>query len=214
MKPLNQSVVIGMSLCLAPVWTNASVLWVPVSGGSYEWQTTANWVGGVVPGVNDQADLRKTGMTGDQTIHLATPVTVNAFYPGASDETPYSQIFTGAAITAYPTFRVMGGNATLENSLFLNGGSHYLGYVRPVASLTLRKTGLLSTTNAAILNVGYKDASYGGAGSLFIEDDAILRMRGTTNAWTGGLFVGMWNGGTASSATSSSGSSRRRPASS
>jgi len=156
--------------------------WLPAAGGSYEWQNTANWAGGVVAGTvaSDQAQMRTTGQTSDQTIHLGSPVNLDSFYPGSLDLSPYAQIFTGEALTPSTNFRIMGGNAVFENTVNVSGGNHYVGYVYK-AGLTLRESGILSFTNGASLSVGHRfHASYpGGPGSLFIDDQATFRMRGS-----------------------------------
>ncbi|HNX33859.1 MAG TPA: hypothetical protein PKM57_04480 [Kiritimatiellia bacterium] len=167
--------------------------WLPSAGGSYEWTNTAYWSGGALPGAADQAQMRTTGQTGgDQTIHLANPASVQTFYPGSMDVSPYAQVFTGSSVSPLQFFRVMGGNAVFENTVNLSGNVGYIGYVYK-AGVTLRKQGLLSLTNGASLYVGHRfSASYpGGPASLFIEDDAAVRLRGTSNAWAGAFTVGV-----------------------
>ena len=184
---------IGVAACFLAETHAADRTWLPTAGGSYEWQSAANWQGGLLPGANDQAQMRTTGQAGDQTIHLANPVSLSSFFPGASDDSPFSQTFTGAAITPNPLFRVMGGHAIIENTVSLNGGTHALGLVK-AGTLTVRDGGLLYSTNCANLNVGYRNTAttyFGGAGSLLVENNGTVRMRGSTNSWTGGLFIGV-----------------------
>lgn len=184
---------VGLTASLLTVTHAADRTWLPTAGGSYEWQNAANWSGGILPGAGDQAQMRTVGQTGDQTIHVANPVSLFSFFPGASDGSLFSQTFTGAALSPSSSFRVMGGHAIIENTVSLNGGTHSLGLVK-AGTLTLRDAGLLYSTNCAALNVGHRNTAttyFGGAGALFVENGGTVRMRGTTNSWTGGIFVGV-----------------------
>ena len=184
---------VGLTVSVFTLTHAADRQWLPTEGGSYEWQNTANWQGGILPGAGDQAQLRITGQIGDQYIHLASPVTVYSFFPGALDHSLFNQIFSGASISPTTNFRVMGGRVILENNVLLDGGMHHVGLVNG-ASLTLRNAGCLLSTNCAEVRIGSRNTSttyFGGAGALYVEEGGRIQMRGSPSNWTGGLFIGL-----------------------
>jgi hypothetical protein len=182
-----------MGACVLPVAPAMAQTWVPAAGGSFEWQNAANWTPSL-PTSSSTVEMRTAGQTGDQIIRLAEPVRLVAFYPGSRDSSRYSQTLTGESVTCSGSFRVMGGHVILENSLLLTGQGifHNLGQVRP-GKLTLRGNSRLWVTNG-ILSVGFKQSAYeGGAGSLCVEDGAVLHSVGTIN----GVYLGRLDSGTA-----------------
>ena len=44
-------------------------------------------------------DMRTTGQTGDQIWNVQTPLSIQNFWPGQTDDVPYWQIYRGASIT-------------------------------------------------------------------------------------------------------------------
>ena len=66
-------------------------------------------------------DNRTTGQTGDQTYTVVNPISINNFWPGQNDDSPYWQIYKGAAITAGGNCRVMKGNVVFENAVKWTG---------------------------------------------------------------------------------------------
>ncbi len=182
-----------LSASLAGVLARAADrAWVPTAGGAYAWNDIANWGNGLLPNSSDQAQMRTTGQTGDQSIHLANAVAVFSFFPGSTDNSMFSQIFSGASISPNTNFRVMGGRAILENSVRLDGGVHHVGLVQS-ATLTVRNSGCLISTNCAELRVGSRNTSttyFGGAGALYVEEGGLVQMRGKINSWSGGLLIG------------------------
>lgn len=118
-------------------------------------------------------DMRTTGQTGDQTYTVESPISMNNFWPGQSDDSPYWQIYTGESITAGGNCRVMKGNVVFENAVKWTGSDNHIGLTGP-AKLILRNGGSLTTTTEH-LRVGQLHNSYPtSTGALFLEEPSAL----------------------------------------
>jgi len=58
--------------------------WVPTAGGSYDWNSTANWTPATVPNGVGAFAFMNTNITGNQTVNLNTPVTLGELVVGDS----------------------------------------------------------------------------------------------------------------------------------
>ena len=118
-------------------------------------------------------DNRTTGQTGDQTYTVASPISMNNFWPGQSDVVPYWQIYKGAAITAGGNCRVMKGNVVFENAVKWTGTENHIGLTGP-AKLVLRNGGSLTTTTEH-LRIGQLHNDYPtSTATLFMEEPSML----------------------------------------
>ena len=147
-----------------------AVNWLPTAGGEYTFTDSANWSGSYTT----TADLRVSGLTGDQTIHIPSPLSIGQFYPGAGDNTPYWQIFTGSSLTPSSNFRLMGGNVAFENEVTVRM-DNWIGYIRPTR-LLLRNGGKLTVMNANLIVSYPYSASLAGDTSIFLEEGGTLHL--------------------------------------
>ena len=161
----NNKIVQGKNLaslalaCLATGTAFAAA--VPNEGGEYTYSTSYG------------SDMRTKGQTGDQIWNIASPVTINDFYPGQQDVVSYWQIYTGAAITATGCDRVMRGNVVFENAVTWTGIDGYIGFVGPT-KLVLRNGGaLLAKTHPICIGKSYNNGTTGYA-TVFMEEPSCL----------------------------------------
>ena len=118
-------------------------------------------------------DNRTTGQTGDQTYTVVNPISINNFWPGQNDDSPYWQIYKGAAITAGGNCRVMKGNVVFENAVKWAGTENHIGLIGPT-KLVLRNGGSLMTTTEH-LRIGQLHNSYPtSTATLFMEEPSML----------------------------------------
>ena len=162
----NNKIVQGKNLaslalaCLATGTAFAAA--VPNEGGEYTYSTSYG------------SDMRTTGQTGDQIWNIASPVTINNFYPGQQDVVSYWQIYTGAAITATGYDRVMRGNVVFENAVKWTGYENYIGFLGPT-KLLLRDGGSLTVTQQPLRIGQYRNSSApNGHGTLLMEEPSFL----------------------------------------
>ena len=129
--------------------------------------------GGEYTYTGSPTDNRTTGQTGDQTYTVVNPITINNFWPGQNDDSPYWQIYKGAAITAGGNCRVMQGNVVFENAVKWTGTDNYIGLTGPT-KLVLRNGSSLTTTTEH-LRVGQLHNSYPtSTATLFMEEPSML----------------------------------------
>ena len=126
-------------------------------------------------------DNRTTGQTGDQIWNVSSPLTLDRFWPGQTDDVDYWQIYRGAMITASGDNRVMKGNVVFENAVKWTGLNHYIGLTGPT-KLVLRNGGSLTTTTDH-LRIGQKhnDDYPNTHGTIFMEEPSALTV-GVGNA--------------------------------
>jgi hypothetical protein len=90
-----------------------TVNWFPTAGGTYGYNDPANWNGGTgpVPGNGDTANLQLDLPDADQTIHVTSPVGVNALKLGDTihQHTYGRQFLDGSPITFYDPSGAPGG---------------------------------------------------------------------------------------------------------
>lgn len=154
-------------------------------GGTYELNAKSGF-----------GEMRTTGQTGDQVYVVTETVEPMRFWPGANDDTPYAQIFTGAAIrmpytsTGSQEFRIMGGHVVFENEVVSDALLNYVGLVSP-ADLVLRNGGSFTTTRNPV-DIGHKrEASLHATGVVYVE--AGSRLAGTGSS--GHIRVGNGSNG-------------------
>ena len=144
-----------------------------------------------------QTNNRTTGQTGDQIWNVASPLSLDRFWPGQTDVVPYWQIYRGASITtkASSLDRIMTGNVVFENAVIWTGTENYIGFTGPTR-LVLRNGGSLTVSGDA-LRIGQKhDDDYANThGALFMEEPSALTIVGK-NAIVGNTRPGaLWMDG-------------------
>lgn len=164
----------GTVLVASIAW--GDVNWLPIAGGTYEFTNSVNWKSGTS---YLTADTRTTGQTGDQIIHVGTPLSLNVFFPGATDITPYWQIFTGESLSTAKSsqganFRMMGGNVAFENEVTAKS-ENWIGLLKPTR-LLLRNGGKLTVTNSNLAVSRPYSASAAGDASIFLEKGGTLHL--------------------------------------
>ncbi len=120
-------------------------------------------------------DMRTTGQTGDQIWNVQTPLAIQNFWPGQTDDVPYWQIYRGASITDSGRAHVERGNVVFENAVNWTGTDNYIGYTGP-ARLVLRNGGSLTVTGNP-LRIGQSGAA-AATGALFLEEPSALTVVG------------------------------------
>lgn len=165
-----------MMTCLAafsgPMQTisAATINWTPLPAGTLDWQNTANWTGGILPGSGDVANLA-VNITGNQIINLNGLVSLQGLVIGDSATATSSQVINagtggsfvwsnagGFSLTrgaASSASDAIGANISLGSNLLANIGTANLtisgNLSESVAGLGLTKSGasalILSGTN-------------------------------------------------------------------
>jgi len=79
----------------------ATTVWNKLSAGTYDFNTAANWTGGL-PGAGDTADMDEQ-LTGPVTINVSSDISVSRLFLGDDDATPEGYI----RLTASPGAKVI-----------------------------------------------------------------------------------------------------------
>jgi autotransporter-associated beta strand protein len=75
----------------------AGSAWVPATGGSYDWTSTANWNPAVVPNGVGVFAFKNINITGNQTVNLNTPVILGELLVGDSSGTQNTLLQKGTS---------------------------------------------------------------------------------------------------------------------
>ncbi len=172
-----------------------------LDGTNYDWSNPANWVGGVLPGIGDRADIA----FGDTaTLNVGSTNLVNSFFLGADNAPALSgDGFTGSASTT--------GNGTLNQSagtlVIVNSG--FLGYASgSIGTYNLSGIGVLTGSSLTVGQSGTGIFNVGNSTTVSLTNLALGNSTGghgtVTQSGTTNVFVG--NTLTVAGGTSSTGS--------
>jgi len=152
--------------------------WLTTSGGTKQWSSTGNWVGGNLP-VGSAPNVRiNNNITGNQTIQLANSTAIGRLFLGDSDSTHAFTIASAGGALAFASpaelNKSTGGNdaitipMSLAGDLILtqsaSGTLAFSGGISGVGALTKKGEGTVVFSSAN---------SYTGATTL---EDGLLRM--------------------------------------
>jgi len=141
----------------------AQIDWAGDIGGNFD--TAANWTGGVAPGADDDADLGDTG-TAKYVVTVSSTGTVSGIETAV---TATLEISATAAQGGFEATMGSGGGVNAGAITVMNGGDFIFGG-------DLDSTGrinLSASTSATELTVGAATATLSGAGSLKLSDNAL-----------------------------------------
>lgn len=172
--------------------------WSQTAPGTYEWDSTANWIGGVVPTAADTATIASP--SGNQTINIPSGSGVNYLDIRNHNGTSlHTRTFTGALKTVNNDFRT--GKTVLKGRIDVTGS----GYGRIGTSTDFSLMGVLeiadggifcATNDYAICVARHSNGStFQAAGRLVVHDGGKLFLGSSNSASMNGLMMGRGDGG-------------------
>jgi len=198
------SVLSLLALVLVPSLAHAAAYtWTPTAGGTYNWDTAANWGGVAYPNANQDVANMNIDLLGNQVVNLNQAIIVGTLNIGDTAGAPGYNTTTIQAGTA--------GSLNLQDSGV--GGDNIVDISKAAAGSTvtdvisapiwLNGTGTLNITNAATAGGltlsggmhaigGHYALAKLGAGTVTITGDVNLTPDGSTGALSAPITV---NGG-------------------
>ncbi len=193
---------------IAPATTGlAQTFWQGPANGSADYNTPADWVGGVVPTGGSANPANDNGSNSVILIQAGDPTwSINSLRAGWGNNASGSYLQTGGTVTTALKYRLAAGNnGTANNSpnsgsvayYTLNGGTINCGNDFNIGELG---TAVLNVNGGAInlVNGNFGDNNYNGSGNTGVNSvtDVVNQTAGIISlTGTGQLFVG--NGGSA-----------------
>jgi hypothetical protein len=178
--------IVAMAVALvAQQATAANYTWTNATTGTFNWDTTTNWSGGIVPVTSDTGTIFITNRAASYTVTF-NPLTSQTFT--SSTATQGLQVGGGGAGSGTVTFSLAQGNLTLKNGgtgltaqalLLQNGGVFNLS-----GSGTLNTDGLMQTGGAYNQSGGVANLTASAGSRFFFGNGAVT----STNTLSGGAM--------------------------
>ena len=190
-----------MAVVISATFPLFGIDWSSRAAGTYEWNDTANWTGGVVPTAADTALLEVP--TGNQTINIPQGTAVeylNVLNKRTSGSLTGEGVrtITGMLTTVSNDFRT--GSTVLKGRIDVTGTNQ--GYTRVGTSgsligiLEIADGGIFCATNdyAIILGRHNSGSTQTAMGSLLVHEGGQLFLGGGGNVSNSGLMMGRADG--------------------
>ena len=164
------------------------------SGTGTNFETATNWVGGVLPGPNDEAYIPSAFAS--ETITSATSISIGSLVSEAQFQISAGTFTVGTTAEVDNTLTLSGGslsigaNSTIAGNVNLSGGT--LGGAGNVTF-----GGTVNWTGGTMAGTGLTDVASTGtlnlSGNNGVQLYGVLETDGATN-WSGGISIQMFNG--------------------
>ena len=204
----SRPVILAIAAVSAAPASADDILWSGATNGALNWNTDANWVGGVYPDADtNRADLRKDWASA--VINLSAPVTVNGIFSDDTGATGDTTLVISNGGTAANTLTLAGtspfvsvtGGSTLTNRLNLQAAGGFAktgnGFLVLAGSNSISGTLVVSEGTLATASTN----AFGADTLLRVDPGALLRVNNEAriaglndNAGSGGS-VGNASGG-------------------
>lgn len=193
-----RSAVYSLAFFASSVSVAFGIDWSQTAAGTYEWDSPANWSGGVVPTVADTATI--VSPSGNQTINIPSGSGVNYLDIRNHNGTSlHTRTFTGSLTTVSNDFRT--GKTVLKGRIDVTGS----GYGRVGTSTDFTMMGVLeiadggifcATNDYAICVARHQEGSTRpAAGRLVVHDGGKLFLGSSNSVSMNGLMMGRGDGG-------------------
>lgn len=176
----------------------ATINYLPTTAGPHDFNTGANWNGGVVPGTNDIAQMQQPNITAAQTTNVSSNVTLGGMTIG-DNSTGGGTVFK-MTVTADPGQKIIfdnpSGNATLSKPARSNAvGDEISAPIeiatgeKLVATNGASSSGTL-TLSGSLTGDATSELSYASAGGQHILTGDLSGFNGTISTTTGYSAIG------------------------